>query len=216
MRRAVFACAAGGMLALAAWVGIASCGLDTAGLREAVNDASSGSRPDVTPTKDGRAGGGDATESGPQDDAAAGDVLAPDASADGQEEEDAPSLTDVAPDTPPTCTGCGPNQCCDDGACTQIGNTACGDPGQACVDCTTSPLGNQCIMLNAHQTCGCAGPGNQNQCPTGNACYNKQCGTSCDGQHPCNGGCCSGNDVASSTCVAACGAGMMCQGNYCQ
>jgi len=219
MRSAVVACAAAGLIAMGACVAVASCGLDTSGLGAGASDASSGPRPDVTSRKDAHGGGGDATESEQQDDVGAGDVItSPDTSSDVQEEADAPSLGDVASEgpPPPTCTGCNPNECCDNGTCTKIGNTACGDPGQTCVDCTASPLGNQCIMLNMHQTCGCAGPGNQNQCPMNNACHNMQCGTSCDGMHPCNGGCCSGNNIASDTCLAACTQGMMCMGGYCQ
>jgi hypothetical protein len=123
-----------------------------------------------------------------------------------------------------TCTGsCGgtgdgtcQTSCCSAGQCAAVGNQTCGDWGASCVDCASTNAGTNCELINANYVCGCDGPANQSQCPTGYACVNKQCSTICDGQHPCNGGCCSGNDQASSTCVAACDGGMTCQGNYCQ
>jgi hypothetical protein len=212
-------------LALSVCAGAVSCGVDTSGLAEASHDGSTTPASDAPISNDGPGGGSDAPGSEGQVEGSAGDVStgdAPNASdvQPGQDgpSEDAPSLPDVTSEgpPPPTCTGCAPNQCCNDkGMCAGIGNKTCGDPGLACSDCTNSPLGNQCIMLGGHQTCGCGGPANSNQCPMNNACHNMQCGTSCDGQHPCNGGCCSGNDVATSTCVAMC-VGMTCMGNYCQ
>lgn len=237
MGRRVFACVAVGMVAMATCVALAACGLATSGLEEAArDDASSGARPDAERGKDGRSGSGsgsgggddgagDGMTSEPPHDSGTSDVFATDAvSSDGEGQADAPFPDDVAaeaPPPPPTCTGCAANQCCSNGACVKVSNAACGNGDQACVDCTTPPgslAGNQCIVPQgqALNVCGCAGPGNENQCPTGNACHNQQCGTSCDGQHPCNGGCCSGNDLASSTCLAVCANGMSCQGNYCQ
>jgi hypothetical protein len=98
--------------------------------------------------------------------------------------------------------------------CAGIGDGTCGDPGQTCTSCATAPTGTKCILLGGHETCGCAGPANPDQCPMGMACHNQQCSTACDGQHPCNGGCCSGNDLATSTCIPVCLSGM-CTGNYC-
>lgn len=123
-----------------------------------------------------------------------------------------------------TCTGScgGPNDgtcqtsCCSAGQCAAVGAQSCGDWGAACVACSAATGGTNCELINTHYVCGCDGPGNQSQCATGNACHNMLCGAACDGQHPCNGGCCSGTDLATSTCVAACGGGMMCQQNYCQ
>jgi hypothetical protein len=123
-----------------------------------------------------------------------------------------------------SCTGsCGgpddgtcQTSCCSAGQCAAVGNQSCGDWGAACVACSAATGGPHCELINASYVCGCDGPANQSQCPTGNACHNLQCGTACDGQHPCNGGCCSGNDLATSTCVASCGVGRACQGNYCQ
>jgi hypothetical protein len=212
MRMGGSAFAALALLEIVVCVGAASCGIDTSGLGETtIHD--SGTRPtsDASMSKD--AGGGSdapgATDTPTLPDVQQGD--------DGPS-EDAPSLVDVASEAPPppTCTACGNMECCNNATCAGIGNTTCGDPGQACVDCTNSPLGNQCMKLMGHQMCGCGGPPNSNQCPMNNACYNNKCGTTCDGQHPCNGGCCSGNDLATSTCVTSCGGGLMCQMNYCQ
>jgi hypothetical protein len=173
----------------------ASCGLATSGLEETAREGGASSKGDASAAKDG----------GTKRDAVLGDdALADSGKGDGRvgpdvaqggdsPSEDGQPAVDAPPEGPPTCTGCTATQCCKDGVCTDVGNTSCADPGQACVDCTTSPRGNQCLMLNAHQTCGCSGPNSPDQCPMNNACHNQQCGTSCDGQHPCNGGCCSGN-----------------------
>jgi hypothetical protein len=127
------------------------------------------------------------------------------------------AANDSAADTAaPTCAACAVNTCCNSGKCSPIGDHACADPGQDCVDCASAATGNKCIALAGHQVCGCAGPANKEQCPANMACHNQQCGVACDGQHPCNGGCCSGNDLATSVCVVACASGTACMGNYCQ
>jgi hypothetical protein len=193
----------------------ASCGLSETGLEEPAVDAGSGAPPDATsPPTDAPALTDHAAPdvaSGPESGVldAAFDVGAPDTSFDA-------GPTDAPVDTGPTCTACGPNMCCNAGSCTNSGDRACGDPGQACVDCASAMAGTKCITLNGHQVCGCAGPGNSDQCSPNMACHNNQCGAACDGQHPCNGGCCSGNDLANSVCIAACAQGAKCQGNYCQ
>ncbi|MGO8995704.1 MAG: hypothetical protein ACLQVI_20525, partial [Polyangiaceae bacterium] len=105
--------------------------------------------------------------------------------------------------------------CCNDGTCAAISGTTCGNFGAACVNCSGSDAGSSCELIGLNEVCGCDGPPSDSQCPPGNACYNEQCTTACDGQHPCNGGCCSGNNLASSTCVPSCEAGT-CTGNYCQ
>jgi hypothetical protein len=221
--RGASAFAAVALLAPTVCVAAASCGLDTSGQEEASHDGSTKPASDAPVSKDGR-GGSDAPGSDGQVDST-GDVSTNDAppasdvqTGDDGPSEDAPSLVDVTSEgPPPTCTGCAANQCCNDkGMCTGVGNKTCGSMGETCVDCTNSPLGNQCVVVAGVQACGCAGPGNQNQCPMNNACHNNQCGTSCDGQHPCNGGCCSGDNLLSSTCVMACPGGMMCMMNFCQ
>jgi len=223
MRPRASAFAAVALVALSVCAAAASCGLDTSGQEAATNDGSTKPTSDARVSKDGPGGGTDSPAREGQVDAPA-DVSTNDAPitpdvqpGDDGPSEDSPSLVDVSSDGPPTCTGCAANQCCNDkGMCTNAGNKTCGSLGETCVDCTNSPLGNQCVVIGGVQTCGCAGPGNQNQCPMNDACHNNQCGTSCDGQHPCNGGCCSGNDLATSTCVTACTSGMMCMMNYCQ
>ncbi|HTQ43160.1 MAG TPA: hypothetical protein VMI75_10425 [Polyangiaceae bacterium] len=224
MRTRASAFAAVALLALSVCVAAASCGLDTSGLGEAAHDGSTKPKVDAPASKDGPgpkgdAPGGEAQGDAPDDVSANDAPITPDVQpGDDGPSEDAPSLEDVTDDAPPppTCTGCMANQCCNDkGMCANAGNKSCGGGGATCVDCTNSPLGNQCVLITGVETCGCAGPGNQNQCPMNNACHNNQCGTSCDGQHPCNGGCCSGNDLATSTCVTACTGGMMCTMNFC-
>ena len=114
-------------------------------------------------------------------------------------------------------TGICQMSCCNAGTCATVGDHTCGDWGQACADCMGAAAGSSCEPVSAGTyACGCDGPGNGNQCPMNTACYNLRCTTSCDGQHPCNGGCCSGNKIASSTCVASCDAGTGCMGNMCQ
>ena len=78
-----------------------------------------------------------------------------------------------------------------------------------------SPSGSNCEFIAPNSVCGCDGPPSSAQCPTGNACLNMKCTTACDGQHPCNGGCCSGNDNATSTCLAVCPSTLKCTNNYC-
>ena len=90
--------------------------------------------------------------------------------------------------------------------------TSCGAPG-ACVDCATSSLGHVCVVIDGAQTCGCGGPANPQDCPAQTACRDMLCATACDGQHPCNGGCCS--TETNGTCVAACGPGAVCVVNVC-
>ena len=107
--------------------------------------------------------------------------------------------------------------CCNAGTCAIVGNASCGDYGMACVNCSTSSMGSVCEITVNGGGCGCDGPGSSNQCPPGMSCYNKQCSTTCDGQHPCSTGCCSGNMIGTSMCVPNCGdAGMTCNMNYCQ
>jgi hypothetical protein len=107
--------------------------------------------------------------------------------------------------------------CCNAGTCVTSGAKNCGDPGTSCVDCTGSDAGSSCELINGHSVCGCDGPGSAGQCPPGNACHDQQCGSGCDGMHPCNTGCCSGNQtVAMSTCVEACEGGLTCMAGYCQ
>jgi hypothetical protein len=93
-------------------------------------------------------------------------------------------------------------------------NTAasCGATG-ACVSCATSLLGQTCLLLNGAETCGCGGPALPTDCPVGMACRTMQCETACDGQHPCNGGCCSA--VTNGTCVASCPNNATCVLNAC-
>jgi hypothetical protein len=225
--------AAAGALLAAACLALAACGLGVVGLSSAAdggpggladattdvgsptgNDATSGDEPpganDASVGTPDAVGGGD----GAVDASGAGDVeAAEDTSVVDAASEGAADVATEAP--PPQCPPCGLGTCCSGAICVTIGATACGDPGQKCVDCTGAAAGNQCILLNLHEVCGCAGPANEDQCPTGDACHNQQCGTSCDGQHPCNGGCCSGN-LATSTCVVACPANAQCTGNYCQ
>ncbi|HEY6458811.1 MAG TPA: hypothetical protein VIY73_01635, partial [Polyangiaceae bacterium] len=156
----------------------------------------------------GADGQGGADASGAGDVQAAQDTSAVDAASEG--------AADVAAEAPPPkCPPCVIGQCCSGGSCVAVGPTACGDPNQACVDCTGAATGNQCVFLNLHDVCGCDGPGSEDQCPTGNACHTQQCGAACDVQHPCSGGCCSGNDPG-STCVATCPGEQQCTGNYCQ
>lgn len=109
---------------------------------------------------------------------------------------------------------CGGNSCCNAGTCAPIGDRSCGPPGQACVNCAGSAQGHKCELVNAVPTCGCGGPASASDCPVGMACRTNQCATSCDSQHPCNGGCCSGN--TNGSCVAACMGGETCQTNVCQ
>jgi hypothetical protein len=90
--------------------------------------------------------------------------------------------------------------------------TSCGAPG-ACVDCATSSQGHACVVINGAQTCGCGGPANPQDCPAQLACRDMQCATACDGQHPCNGGCCSA--ATNGACVAVCGPGAACIVNVC-
>jgi hypothetical protein len=221
-RASVFAAMA--LVALSVGAAAASCGLDTSGQAEATSDGSTKPTIDAPAPKDGPGGGTDAPGSEGQvdapDDMSTNDApITPDVQPGGDgPSEDAPSLVDVTSDGPPTCTGCMANQCCNDkGMCANAGGgKSCGSLGEPCVDCTNSPLGSQCEVVGGVQQCGCDGPGNQNQCPMNNACYNNRCGTSCDGQHPCNGGCCSGNDIGTDTCLTACTGGMMCMMNYCQ
>ncbi len=123
-----------------------------------------------------------------------------------------------------TCTGsCGgpgdgtcQTSCCNAGQCAAVGAQSCGDWGANCVACSAATGGTNCELINAHYVCGCDGPANQSQCAPGNACHNNLCGAACDGQHPCNGGCCSDDAIATATCVAACDGGTTCQQNYCQ
>jgi hypothetical protein len=222
MRRAAFAVV--GTLEILACVAVASCGIDTSGLAAASDGG--GDRKHVTDATAAVDGGGSRGGEGAADalwsdvsdagaDAPVGDV---------QQQQDGPTLVDVVsePPPPPTCQGCGATQCCGgNGTCTDIGNASCADPGQPCVDCTMPPgnnTGDQCIMIQGetHYVCGCLGPGSSNQCPLGYSCHSQQCTTSCDFQHPCNGGCCSGHDFATSTCVAGCDGGTMCFMGYCQ
>jgi hypothetical protein len=107
------------------------------------------------------------------------------------------------------------NSCCGSGTCAAITPQTCGNPGSTCVDCTSSPAGNQCEMFGGLNFCGCDGPGNQTQCPPNNACYMLQCGVACDGQHPCNGGCCSGGNMPAA-CLDNCPSGESCKMNFCQ
>jgi hypothetical protein len=98
-----------------------------------------------------------------------------------------------------------------------VGNQSCGDFGATCVNCSGMASGSNCELIAFNYVCGCDGPGSSSQCPPGDACNNQQCATACDGQHPCNGGCCSGNDIGSSTCVPSCDGGAACPaGNFCQ
>lgn len=105
--------------------------------------------------------------------------------------------------------------CCNAGHCAGVGNQTCGDWGASCVACSITAGGANCELVGINFQCGCDGPNHPEQCPTGNACYNMQCGATCDAQHPCNGGCCSGNSLLTSTCVAACSDGGMCMGGVC-
>jgi hypothetical protein len=196
---------------------LVACGLDNRGLGDVVDGGGPGSGLDGTTegaqvVPDASTGDEDAStgDEPPDSDGASGGDDGGDGGEDG-----APA--DAVTEPPPaTCTGCNATSCCNAGKCANVGDKTCGDPGQPCSDCSTSPNGSKCIALGGHQVCGCGGPGNPNDCPNGMACHNQQCVTACDGQHPCHGGCCSGNDLATSTCMPTCGPGTTCQGNYCQ
>jgi hypothetical protein len=111
-----------------------------------------------------------------------------------------------------TCQG----SCCNAGTCALVGDNSCGDYGQSCTDCASGDAGTKCMLIGGNSVCGCQGPLNQDQCPTGMACYMNHCGQACDGQHPCNGGCCSGNDIHMDTCQPQCRNGQQCIGGFCQ
>jgi hypothetical protein len=76
----------------------------------------------------------------------------------------------------------------------------CGTPG-ACVDCTNSANGHQCVT----NACGC---NSEADCPAGNACNPNThlCQTACANNLPCNGGCCDGMSCVAGTDNAKCGA----------
>ncbi len=82
---------------------------------------------------------------------------------------DSPSFVDGASEGSFTCTGT---------------PTSCGSGG-SCMDCTLNPMGGQACIGGV--MCGCM---TEQDCPAGYSCQNQGCKTTCDGTHPCNGGCC--------------------------
>jgi hypothetical protein len=80
---------------------------------------------------------------------------------------------------------------------------ACGAAEQWCTDCAAHPLGHKCL---GGTTCGCNAAAD---CDPGKACFiaGHQCGTGCDANDPCNGGCCAGYFCATGTSQIQCGAG---------
>ena len=76
----------------------------------------------------------------------------------------------------------------------------------SCADCSASALGHACVGGTG---CGC---NTSADCPVGQACNQstKSCGTACNFNRPCNGGCCSGGMCNAGTSNTACGTFAVC------
>ncbi len=101
---------------------------------------------------------------------------------------------------------CGNGFCCGSmNTCVAVDDHDCGLAGAACVDCGKDPAGPVCNKMAG--VCGC---GSSKDCPLGEACLAGVCGTKCDANDPCNGGCCENGTCVPGTQANACGFGGTC------
>ncbi|MSP58781.1 MAG: hypothetical protein EXR72_00285 [Myxococcales bacterium] len=107
-------------------------------------------------------------------------------------------------------TGCDANAPCNSGCCSngqcEAGNVAaaCAVGGALCVSCAGNVKGAGCVIVNNLTVCGCA---SQADCPANLACdpAAKSCGTKCDLNNPCKGGCCQAGQCVKGNVQGACG-----------
>ena len=107
---------------------------------------------------------------------------------------------------------CGQGFCCNaQNQCAAVGNASCGAVGATCLDCTPGVAGAVCL---GNGLCGCKSGAD---CATNQACKNGLCSSACDGNSPCNSGCCANGTCAPGVTQTACALGMAtcgsCAGN---